>query len=273
LTLTTVPGRLLAITGGHRFDLDSFGALLDAVCGTLRWEWTHSTQPEAQRWLCPEHAGTWDAIVLHDIPGLDLARGTEPASSPPTTEVRDGVLGLLAAGQGIVATHHALAGWPTWDEWAGVLGGRFLYAPGRLRGTYIPASGYRMATYRVDVVNRDHPVCAGVEPFEVTDELYLCPVFEDEVTPLLATDADISAATMIDTYREVRFGERAPAAEQRGSRLVGWARVHGPSRIVYVLPGHSGETMRDPQYRLLLANACAWVAGRGSRNAASPLMR
>jgi type 1 glutamine amidotransferase len=143
-----------------------------------------------------------------------------------------------------------------------VLGGRFLYAPGRLRGTDVPASGYRMATYGVDVVDPDHPVCAGVEPFEVTDELYLCPVFEAEVTPLLATDADVSAATMIDSYRAVRFGERAPATEQPGSRLVGWARDHGPSRVVYLLPGHSGETMQNPQYRRLLVNACAWVARR-----------
>jgi type 1 glutamine amidotransferase len=268
-----VSGRLLAITGGHRFDLEAFDAMLAAVCDTLGWEWAHATQPDAQRWLRPEHAGRWNAIVLHDVPGLGLARGAEPAPRAPSAEVREGVLGLLAAGQGIVATHHALAGWPTWDDWAGVLGGRFLYAPGRLRGTDLPASGYRMATYRVDVVDPCHPVCGGVEPVEVTDELYLCPVFEDEVTPLLATDADISAATMIDTYREVRFGERATAIEQRGSRLVGWARVHGPSHIVYVLPGHSGATMRHPQYRLLLANACAWVAGGGSRNAASPLTR
>jgi type 1 glutamine amidotransferase len=257
-----VSGRLLAITGGHRFDRDAFGAMLDAVCDTLGWEWAHATQPRAQRWLRPEHSGTWDAIVLHDLPGLDLARGSEPVPYTPSAEVRDGVLGLLATGQGILATHHALAGWPTWDDWAGVLGGRFQYAPGRLRGTDVPASGYRMATYRVEVVDPGHPVCAGVEPFEVTDELYLCPVFEDEVTPLLATDADVSAATMIDTYREVRFGERAPAMEQTGTRLVGWAREHGPSRVVYLLPGHSGETMRDPQYRLLMANACAWVSPR-----------
>src|SRR5262245_24798246 len=37
LTLTMVSGRLLAITGGHRFDLDAFGAMLDAVCDTLGW--------------------------------------------------------------------------------------------------------------------------------------------------------------------------------------------------------------------------------------------
>jgi type 1 glutamine amidotransferase len=253
-------GRLLAVTGGHRFDGDAFAAMLDAVCSELGWTWEHEEQPVAQRWWSARHAGVWDAILLHDIPGLTLARGVEPEVTSPSDEVRLGVLELLAAGQGVVATHHALAGWPDWDEWATVLGGRFLYAPGLLRGSDVPASGYRMATYRVDVVAGEHPVCAGVEPFEVADELYLCPVFADEVTPLLATTADTSPAAMIDTYREVRWGERVPAAAQAGSPLVGWARQHGPSRIVYVLPGHTASTMAHPGYRTIVRNACEWVA-------------
>jgi type 1 glutamine amidotransferase len=255
-------GRLLAITGGHRVDLDAFTAMLGAVGDELGWEWAHGTQPAAQRWLRGEHAGTWDAILLHDLPGLTLARGTEPTPRDPSDDVRAGVGELLAGGQGIVATHHALAGWPTWDEWASVLGGRFLYAPGRVHGTDMPASGYRMDTYRVDVVDRDHPVCAGVDPFEVTDELYLCPVFENEVAPLLATDAATTPQSMIDTYREVRFGERVAAAEQPGSRLLGWAKQTGNSRLVYLLPGHTPTTMQHPQYRHLLANAISWVARR-----------
>ena len=253
-------GRLLAVTGGHRFDLDALRAMLDGVCDALGWEWAHATQPAAQRWLRPEHAGMWDAIVLYDIPGLALARGAEPIATEPSPETRSALLDLLAAGQGVVALHHALAGWPAWDGWADVLGGRFLYAPGSLHGVDMPASGYRMDRYRVEVTAPDHPVCAGVEPFDVDDELYLCPVFEDRVTPLLTTPAAICPESMIDTYREVRFGERLAAAPQSGSPLLGWAREHGPSRIVYLLPGHGPSTMEHPQFRTLLVNACAWVA-------------
>jgi type 1 glutamine amidotransferase len=270
-----VTGRLLAITGGHRFDRPAFDALLDAVCERLGWEWAHATQPAAQRWLRAEHAGVWDAVLLHDLPGLTLARGTEPIVHDPPDSVRAGVQALLDAGQGIVATHHALAGWPSWDGWAEVLGGRFLYTAGRLHGVDRPASGYRMDTYRVDVAAPDHPVCDGVDPFEVTDELYLCPVFdapssEPAVTPLLTTSADTSAPTMIDTYREVRSGEQHPAGEQPASPLLGWAREIGPSRVVYLLPGHSSETMAHEMYRRLVVNACAWVAGGGPSETPAP---
>jgi type 1 glutamine amidotransferase len=58
----------------------------------------------------------------------------------------------------------------------------------------------------------------------------------------------------------VRWGERVPAAAQAGSPLVGWARQHGPSRIVYVLPGHTASTMTHPGYRTIVRNACEWVA-------------
>jgi len=257
-----VAGRLLAITGGHRYDHDAFTTMLDAVCTDLGWTWAHESQPDAQRWLRPEHAGHWDAILLHDIPGLTLARGEQPIVTAPTDEVQRGVRDLLAVGQGLVATHHSLAGWPSWDEWAGVLGGRFLYAPGSLRGDDVPASGYRMATYTVDVVAPAHPICEGIAAFDVDDELYLCPVFEDEVTHLLATSADLSPEGMIDTYREVTTGECLPAPCQPGSQLLGWAREHGPSRVVYVLPGHSAGTMANSVYRRLIANACAWAARR-----------
>jgi type 1 glutamine amidotransferase len=260
-----VNGRLLAITGGHRVDLDAFARMVDAACSALGWEWAHATQPAAQRWLRSEHVGMWDAILLHDIPGLSLARGTEPVVHEPSAETCAGVRAMLDAGQGFVATHHALAGWPVWDEWAGVLGGRFLYAPGRLRGAAVPASGYRMSTYRVEVIAPQHPVCAGVESFDVTDELYLCPVFEGEVVPLLATDAELGAATMIDTYREVRFGEQVPAVDQPGSRLLGWAKEAGNGRVVYLLPGHGPATMQHVEYCRLLANAVGWVADRRPR--------
>jgi type 1 glutamine amidotransferase len=255
-----VSGRLLAITGGHRFDLDAFRAMLDDVAEALGWQWAHAVQPHAQQWLQPEHAGRWDAIVLYDIPGLALQRGEEPIVSEPPDDVVHGVLELRAAGQGFVALHHALAGWPAWDAWADTLGGRFLYAPGLLHGEPIPASGYRMDRYTVEIDASDHPVCAGVEPFEVDDELYLCPVLEAAVTPLLTTTADLSPASMIDVNREVRYGERVAAADQRGSSLVGWTTDDGGGRLVYLLPGHGAGTMAHPEYRKLLVNACRWVS-------------
>jgi uncharacterized protein len=254
-----VPGRarFLAVTGGHRYDTGAFAAMLDAVAEALGWTFEHAEHPDPRAALCPETASEFDAVLLHDLPGLHLARGCEPEPVPPTDATRLAIAELFDAGIGVVATHHALAGWPAWDGWAGALGGRFLYRPGPVRGEHQPASGYRFGTYRVWPTDT-HEVTDGVEPFELTDELYRCPVFEREVTPILTTDADVSA--MIDTYHEVTTGEQVAAADQPGSRSLGWVHAAGRSPVVYLLPGHTGATMAHPMYRRLVTNALSWVA-------------
>jgi uncharacterized protein len=164
--------RVLVVTGGHRVDLDALLGMVDALASARGWVWAHAVQPSAQAWLDPAHAATWDALLLHDLPGLRLRRGEPPSPRGPTPEVARAVTGLLERGVGVVATHHALAGWPAWDGWADALGGRFLYAPGAWHDREWPSSGTRITTYTARPVAPDHPVCAGIEPFTLTDELY-----------------------------------------------------------------------------------------------------
>lgn len=254
---------VLVVTGGHRVELDALLGMVDAVCEERGWRWAHSTQPAAQRWLrrdCP-----WDAVLLHDIAGLHLRRGESPVAIGPSAETAAALLDLLDAGQGLVVTHHALASWPGWDSWASAIGGRFLYAPGPLRGTAMPSSGTRFARYHARVVTRDHPVCAGLpsDGLVLDDELYLCPVFESEVVPLVRADVDLDPARYIRTYEHVVHGEAAApdcTGHPPGSDLVAWATSAGASPIVYVQPGDSGRTFAVPGYRRLIANALAWVS-------------
>src|SRR3954447_1447129 len=81
--------RVLAVTGGHRVDIEAFHAMLEAVCESEGWTWAHAVQPSAQRWLQPALVGSWDAILLHDLPGLALRRGEEPRIEGPSDEVAE----------------------------------------------------------------------------------------------------------------------------------------------------------------------------------------
>jgi type 1 glutamine amidotransferase len=255
--------RVLAVTGGHSFDLDAFRSMMTDICDERSWLWAHAVQPSAQRWLDGKQSGQWDAIVCHDIPGLSLKRGDAPHPIGPTDEQKNAITTLLEIGQGIVVTHHALAGWPAWDGWATAIGGRFNYAPGPLLGQEWPSSGTRIDTYTAQVVAPTHPVCAGVDDFTFTDELYCCPIFDDEVVPLLRADADFDPGLFISTYEHVLVGETA-APKSVGhpfpSNLIAWATVGGRSPIVYIQPGDSATTFAIPQYRRLLANAIDWVS-------------
>ena len=257
------PLDVLVLTGGHRVDLDALFDMMSAICDPRGWRWAHARQPSAQDWLEPSLAGRWDAVLAHDIPGLRLRRGVPPEPVGPSSDVRRALVELLRRGQGFVVTHHALAGWPAWEGWAEALGGRFHYAPGRLRGRDWPSSGTRFTAHTARVVAPDHPVCAGIGDFLLADELYCCPVFEDDVVPLLRTDAAMDGRLFTSTNEHVVVGEAdAPDCRDHppASELIVWATVAERSPLVYVQPGDSAATFALDAYRTLIANALAWVA-------------
>ena len=261
--------RILVLTGGHRVAVDEFLAMIADICRERGWVWAHATQPTAQNWLTDELAGQWDAILLHDIPGLHLKRGAEPAIEGPTAQTAQNAVNLLDAGQGVVVLHHAIAAWPGWEGWAEVTGARFHYRPGRLRGEDLPSSGYRIGRFGVQVTDPQHPICAGVTNFEIDDELYFCPVLNDRIRPFLANDADMSGHLFQDTFDEVSNGSSTgvtcadrgeDAGLHGGSNLMGWTTTAGSSPVATLLMGDGPSTFANPMFRLLLGNALEWVS-------------
>lgn len=270
--------RVLVITGGHRVALTEFLDAIAAICQDRDWVWAHSIQPTAQGWLTPELSGQWDAILLHDIPGLRLKRGTEPIIDGPDLPTAQGLVDLLDAGQGVVVLHHAISAWPGWEGWAEAIGGRFNYRPATMRGTYLPSSGYRLDRFTVSVAAPDHPICAGVTDFTIDDELYFAPVLNDRIVPLLTHDAEISGELFQDTFDEVSNGSStgvtcagrdADGDLNGGSNLMGWTTVAGSSPIATLLMGDGPSTFENPMFRLLLGNALAWVSSDDAHRAAA----
>lgn len=251
----------LVAVRGHPFDREAFARVFEGMEGISA---TMVDQPAAALLMNPEAMRSFDALVLYDMPGLDFAAGEgAPAYVDPPPEMREGFAALLAEGKGIVALHHALAGWPTWPEYHDWLGGQFLYHPGLVRGQAWPDSGYAHAvTHAVSVV-ADHPVTQGLpESFPLEDELYLCPVFEAEVTPLLRSSAPFtrehfwSADLAVSGRMNCREGWEHPP----GSNLVGWCKQVMASRLVYLQPGDGPSAYENPHYRRLVENAIRWVA-------------
>lgn len=261
-------GDVLVVTGGHSVDLHAFLALVDEACAAVGARWEHAVQPSAQQWLRADTPARWQAVLLHDVAGLRLRRGEAPAPVGPSADVIGDLEAMLDAGVGLVVLHHALASWPAWDGWAAALGGRFLYAPGELRGRPWPSSGTCRERYTARAIDPDHPVCAGVGDLVLDDEPYLCPIFEDEVVPLVRGDFDRDPRRFVSTYEHVLVGEDgAPdcTGHPPGSDLVAWATSAGASPIVYLQPGDSAATFALPGYRRLVANALQWVASPAAR--------
>lgn len=255
------PIQCLVAVRGHPFDRTAFDAMFQAMEGISA---TMVDQPAAARLMNPEGMRGFHALVLYDMPGLDFAAPDHPpAYVEPEESVKTGLRALLEQGTGIVALHHALAGWPTWDEYGAWLGGRFLYHPAEVRGRACLDSGYAHdVAYEAEVVS-DHPVIAGLpQRFALTDEPYLAEIFEAEVTPLLRSGAIFTRDHFFSADAAVagRMYDREGWDHPPGSSLIGWTRQIFNSQLVYLQPGDTPATYGNPHYRRLIENAIRWVA-------------
>ena len=253
---------LAVVTRGHPYERDSFMSLFDALEGVQA---SLVEQPAASRLLNPQALAGYDAVVLYDMPGLDFRAPGGPAYVAPDEETKAGFRGLLEAGIGIVALHHAIAGWPAWPDYGDWLGGRFLYRPGEVRGRACLDSGYRHdVAYTASTIG-DHPVLAGVAAsFPLTDELYLGEVFEGDVTPLLRSSHDFVAGNFYSASHAVagRMFSNEGWDHPSGSNLIGWTKTALNSRLVYLQPGDGPVAYADPNLRRLVENAIRWTARR-----------
>jgi hypothetical protein len=254
---------VLVITKGHPFEREQFFAMWDE----LPVDWTHVEQPAAQALFDPNRARAYDAFVLYDMPGIEFRRGDAPRfTAPPARFVLD-LNALLEQGKGLVVLPHAAAAWPVWEGWAHIVGARFHYQPGRIGDVDWPDSGYVMdAHHHVDVVG-EHPVTAGVAElapggFDLDDELYLWPVLEDDVVPLLRSDATFTADRFLAAGEAIGAPSTPPGewTHPDGSDLVGWAKRAGRSPLVYLQFGHGPATWNHEAFRRLLVDAVNWVS-------------
>ncbi|MGB3771915.1 MAG: ThuA domain-containing protein [Rhodococcus sp. (in: high G+C Gram-positive bacteria)] len=244
--------RTAAFTGGHSFDRAAFTDFLDSLPGDVTW----FEHPEAD--LGPDDLARFDVSLHYDMPG------TLPAPADPPTAVRAAVAAAPTSGHGYVVLHHAIASWAAWDDWAEFVGGRYLYRAGVVRGVDCKDSGYRHAVPQtISVADPSHPIVRTIPPsFDLVDETYLCEIFEDDVTPLLRTDADMTDAVHWSTELAIagRRDERDGWTHPPGSQLVGWTKTNGRSRLVYLQPGDKAPTLSHPVYRRLVAEALRWAA-------------
>ncbi len=254
---------ILVSVKGHPYPRDAFFEIFEQMG---RVSYTAVEQPASQVFFDPDRARHYDAFVLYDMPGIDFSR-QPPELVPPSAAFRKNFLELLEQGQGMVFLHHAIAGWPSWPEYAEVIGGRFLYLPGKLRGKQCLDSGYRHAVSYRARVEAEHPVTTGVAPsFSVTDELYLYQVFEEEVIPLLRSDYSFDREHFYSAFQAVNGNMYANEgwSHQPGSSCIGWAKHYRNSPIVYLQMGDDVAVYENPDYRRLLANALSWVSSEAA---------
>mgnify|MGYP001339963209 FL=1 len=250
---------LLVVTRGHPFERDNFFNMVDS----LGFNWSHIEHPAAQSFFKKENLKKFDAILFYDMPGLNFDEINDESKffiNPPQ-EYKDDFLERLSEGKGCIFLHHSIAGWPMWDEYSNIIGGRFLYKPGKIKGKKYPDSGYRhFVNYKVSSVS-EHPITKGISDFEIEDELYLSHVFEEDINPLLKSnysfvrDNFYSATNALNGKMNSNEGWEHPD----GSNLVGWTKSYKKSAITYLQFGDGVKSYENKNVRMLLRRSIYWV--------------
>jgi len=147
-----------------------------------------------------------------------------------------------------------------------------LYCP-RTHNTFMETLGSRFIShppiqpYQVTVSDPEHPLVKGIEPFEASDEIYLCEYY-GEVKPLLET-------RFTGTFQAGYIENEWPIDEPR---LVAYTHPVGEGEVLYITLGHCcgkydmrpiqdvAEVVRgswdNPTYLELLRRSLRWAKKR-----------
>ncbi|MEL7452123.1 MAG: ThuA domain-containing protein, partial [Pseudomonadota bacterium] len=105
---------VLVSVRGHPFERDPFESVFQDMAGVSI---SFVDQPASAQLMTPEGLAPYDVLCLYDMPGIDFAHKDQPGFvSPPDTLV-SGLTAALDQGIGVVALHHAIAGWPAWPNY------------------------------------------------------------------------------------------------------------------------------------------------------------
>jgi type 1 glutamine amidotransferase len=225
------PRRVLVMTGGHGYDKQAFGSLFDST------ESIHATFVAADQKRYPfETIEDWpyDAIVLYNF-GQKL-----------TQKQRRHFVALLERGIGLVVLHHAIHAYPDWPAYPRLIGG------GWVTGETFLGQPHKKSTYKhgqdftLNVADTDHPITQGVSPqFTIHDETYKRTWKGEDRHVLLTTEHPDS------------------------DRALGWTRIDGQKRIVYLQPGQGPSVFRHKQYRRLVSQAIHWTCNKSRQGQTS----
>lgn len=141
-----------------------------------------------------------------------------------TEQQQKAIWDFVESGGGWLALHNVEALYPPDGLYYKLLGGVFVRHP-------------KPYLYTVRVVNKDHPVTAGVDDYQIFDEHHMIKY------------------NLPDDHLLTRS-----ISEDNTVSVSGWWNEQGKGRLVYFAPGHTREALMHPMTQKLMRNALKWVS-------------
>ena len=146
-----------------------------------------------------------------------------------TGQAKENLLNFVKAGKGFYVQHLASASFPKWDEFGRLCGRKWVM------GT----SGHGpRSVFKVNIVNKNHPITQGIDDFRIFDELYAKLQGDSDIDVLVSTHSDWSKQT---------------------EPLV-FSRSYGKGRCVHNALGHDFKAIKNPSMQQIVRRAVEWAA-------------
>jgi uncharacterized protein len=213
--------RILIVTGedypGHKWQ-ETTPVVKEQLAKDDRWT---VEVIDDLKWLREGKLEAYDAVVMHfknydpEVPG---AAGQENLER------------YVRAGGGLVLLHFACGAFQEWPEFVKIAGR--VWNP-KMRG-HDPHG-----TFRVEIVDREHPITQGLEGFETTDELYTC----------------------LDGSTPIRVLAESQSKVDQKPYAMAFVLEYGQGRVFHSPLGHDAAAFRPDPVGELLRRGTAWAAG------------
>jgi type 1 glutamine amidotransferase len=166
------------------------------------------------------------ALKAYDVIVFTIYAAKTPVIS---AQAQENLLGFVKEGKGFCVQHLASASFPKWTEFANLCG----------RHWVMGTSGHGpRSVFDAKVVDKEHPITAGMEDFKANDELY----------SKLQGDAPIHV--LVEAYSDW---------SKKTEPLV-FTLEYGKGRVVHNAFGHDGKALENPCVAKIIARAAEWAA-------------
>lgn len=217
--------KVVVITGGHGFDGKAFP---EWFAGNDDLEITITGAPKGDPKIF-DNIDQWpyNVMVLYNFrQNLNDAQ-------------KKNFLALLERGVGLVVLHHAIAAYNEWWEYPKIMGATYLLKAGERDGVkYARPTWKDDVEMKVHVEDKTHPITAGIEDFEITEETYLGWNYEEGNHLLLSTDQKLN------------------------NKQLAWTRDYKGAKVFFLQLGHGPNAYRSKTCQLIVARAIRWTAGK-----------
>ena len=205
------PRRVQVLFLGHASTHHNSSELAPLLARALARDGINITYTENPTDLNPRHLALYDAVMIY----ANYATGTPGQIAA--------ILDFVSKGGGWLAIHAGGGCFKNSDEYATLIGSRFL--------------SHGTGTFTADILAPDHPVMRNVQPFATWDETYVHERHNPDKTVLMV---------------------RADSARREPWT---WVRTHGKGRVFYTAYGHDRRTWDQPMFQQLIRNAVLWGVG------------